>query len=106
MVDWRQSRTDFIVLFDFEAEVFLRHIGEMKGTVVKFTPLDRSDDAGGLISYCSNIIGRFVGLGNRVLLTPYGLYRRLLKSGGEVVFCWRDEADEQQTKANQAAERA
>ena len=106
MVDWRQSRTDFIVFFDFEVEGFLRHIGEVHGTVVRFYPPDRPDDAGGLITYCSNIISRFLGLGNSVILTPYGLYRRLLASGGEVVFSWRDQADGQQTKADAAAERA
>ena len=105
MVDWRQSRTDFIIFFDFEAEVMLRHIGEMQGTVVKFTAPNRSDDAGGLITYCSNIVSRFLGLGNTVILTPYGLYRRLLKAGGEVVFSWKDETNGQQTKANQSAER-
>ena len=106
MVDWRQSRTDFIVLFDFEAEVFLRHIGEMKGTVVRFEPPNRPDDAGGLITYCSNIISRFLGLGNSVILTPYGLYRRLLEAGGEVVFSWREEADGQQTKTDSSTKRA
>lgn len=105
MVDWRQSRTDFTILYDFEAEVLLRHIGEMKGTVVRFKPPNRPDDAGSLISYCSNVISRFLGLGNSALLTPYGLYRRLLKSGGEVVFSWSDEADEQQTKADSSAKR-
>jgi len=94
MVDWRQSRTDFIIFFDFEVEEFLRHIGELKGTVVKFEVPNRPEDVGGLIAYCSNIISRFLGLGNSVILTPYGLYRRLLASGGEVVFSWRDEADD------------
>lgn len=105
MVDWRQSRTDFIVFFDFEVESILRHIGAMKGTVVRFKAPARSDEAGGLITYCSNIISRFIGLGNSVILTPYGLYRRLLKSGGEVVFSWRDETNEQQTQADGGTER-
>ena len=95
MVDWRQSRTDFIVLFDFEAENFLRHIGDMKGTVVRIEAPKRSDDAGGLLTYCSNIISRYIGLGNTLILTPHGLYRRLLNAGGEVVFSWRDESSGQ-----------
>ena len=94
MVDWRQSRTDFTIFFDFEVEIILRAMTASKGTVVKFTAPPRSEDKGGLITYCSNIISRYIGLGNSVILTPYGLYRRLLKSGGEVVFSWRDEADE------------
>jgi len=105
MVDWRQSRTDFVVLFDFEAEKMLKHIGAMKGTVVRFVAPNRPDDAGGLVTYCSNIISRFIGLGNTVILTPYGLYRRLLDAGGEVVFSWRDETDGQQTKTNSSSER-
>ena len=105
MVDWRQSRTDFIVFFDCEIEGFIRNIGAVHGTVVKFTAPNRPDDAGGLITYCSNIISRFLGLGNTVILTPYGLYRRLLDAGGEVVFSWRDEAHEPQTKADATAER-
>ena len=92
MVDWRQARTDFIILFDFEAEMMLRNVGLMKGTVVKLTVPARNDDEGSLITYCSNIISRFLGLGNSIILTPHGLYRRLLKSGGEVVFSWRDDA--------------
>ncbi len=104
MVDWRQSRTDFTVFFDFEMESLLRHIGEFKGTVVKFRAPPRADDEGGLITYCSNIISRYLGLGNSVILTPYGLYRRLLASGGEVVFSWRD--NEQQTQTDKGAEGA
>ena len=100
MIDWRQSRTDFLIFFDFEIELILRRIGSIKGTVVHFMPVDRPDGAGGLITYCSNLISRFLGLGNTIILTPYGLYRRLLSSGGEVVFSWRDEADEQETQAN------
>jgi len=106
MVDWRQKTTDFIIFYDFEIEHLIRGIGLMKGTVVRFTPYDDPDPSGGLLTYCSNVISRFLGLGNTVILTPYGLYRRLLKSGGEVVFDWRDAEDEQQTKTNQAAEAA
>ena len=105
MVDWRQSRTDFIIFFDHEAKTIMRNIGAMQGTVVRFTAPIRPDDAGGLITYCSNIISRFLGLGNTVILTPYGLYRRLLDAGGEVVFSWRDELDGQQTKTNSSSER-
>ena len=83
-----------MVFFDFEAEMILRRMKEAKGTVVRINAPPRSDNEGGLITYCSNIISRYIGLGNSVILTPYGLYRRLLKSGGEVVFSWRDEADE------------
>jgi hypothetical protein len=104
MVDWRQSGTDFIVFFDFEVELMLRHIADVKGTVVKFQAKPLPDDSGGLITYCSNIISRYIGLGNSLILTPYGLYRRLLKSGGEVVFSWRD-TDEQQTQANSSTSR-
>jgi hypothetical protein len=97
MVDWRQSRTDFTVFFDFEVELLLRRMIDMQGTVVQYTGKPRAEDKGGLITYCSNIISRYLGLGNTVILTPYGLYRRLLASGGEVVFSWRD-ANEQQTE--------
>lgn len=106
MLNWRQSRTDFIILFDFEAEAFLRDMLAYKGTVVSFKADLKENENGALISYCSNIISRFLGLGNAVLLTPYGLYRRLLKSGGEVVFCWRDEANEYETKTDNATETA
>lgn len=106
MVDWRQSRTDFIVLFDFEAEMFMRCIGAQKGTVVRFRPIN-APDTGSLITYCSNIISRFLGLGNRIILTPYGLYRRLLTAGGEVVFSWRDEnAEEENEQVREEADTA
>jgi len=91
MLDWRQSRTDFVIFFDFEVETFMSQMLPLKGTVVRFLAPPRPDDKGGLITYCSNIISRFLGLGNSLILTPYGLYRRLLASGGEVVFDWRDE---------------
>jgi hypothetical protein len=104
MVDWRKSRTDFTVFFDFEIEAFLRQMRVVHGTVVELTPPEREDDAGGLLTYCSNIISRFMGLGNTVILTPYGLYRRILAAGGEVVYSWRDE-DEQQSEADSRTER-
>jgi hypothetical protein len=104
MVDWRQSTTDFIVLFDFEAEQFIRNAKDLKGTVVRFEAR-QPPDSGKLVSYCSNVISRFLGLGDSLILTPYGLYRRLLKSGGEVVFTWSNE-NEQQAQANRAAEAA
>jgi hypothetical protein len=94
MVDWRQSRTDFTVFFDFEVEGFIQNIGVVNGTVVRFTAPNRLDSAGGLVTYCSNIISRYLGLGNTIILTPYGLYRRLLDAGGEVVFSWKDQKDE------------
>ena len=105
MVDWRQSTTDFIVLFDFEAEKFMRIAHAQKGTVVRFRPIN-PPDSGSLITYCSNIISRFLGLGNDIILTPYGLYRRLLASGGEVVYSWKDENHEQQAQTNQGPEAA
>lgn len=103
MLDWRQSKTDFTIFFDFEIESLIRHIGEFKGTVVAFEAIEPANEGGSLLTYCSNIISRYLGLGNSLILTPYGLYRRLLASGGEVVFCWRDE-DEQQAKTEQATE--
>ena len=105
MVDWRQSRTDFTIFFDFEVEQFMRQMSDVYGTVVAFETPDRPNDAGGLITYCSNIISRFLNLGNSVILTPFGLYRRILAAGGEVVYSWRDEADEQQAQADSATER-
>lgn len=104
MVDWRQSTTDFVVLFDFEAEKFISGIAAMKGTVIRFKPTDPPDEGGSLVTYCSNIISRFLGLGNSIILTPYGLYRRLLASGGEVVFSWRD--DNEETQADSSAKGA
>ena len=104
MVDWRQSKTDFTIYFDFEVEQFMRQMSEVNGTVVAFETTERPNDAGGLITYCSNIISRFLSLGNTVILTPYGLYRRILAAGGEVVYSWRDEG-EQQTKADSRTER-
>jgi hypothetical protein len=103
MVDWRQSKTDFTVFFDFEIESIIRHIGEWQGTVVKFKAVEPPNDSGALITYCSNILSRYLGLGNRLILTPYGLYRRLLATGGEVVFSWSDE-NEQQAQADKTAE--
>lgn len=104
MVNWRQSRTDFVALFDFEAESFLRNVREMKGTVVRFRGLPEPTDGPMVIAYCSNIISRFIGFGNALILTPYGLYRRLLSAGGEVVFSWRDD-NEQENQTDVAAKR-
>lgn len=100
MVDWRRTRTDFVMFFDFEIEKFMRGMAGAKGTVVRFTGTATPVNSGGMVSYCSNITARFVGLGSPLVLTPYGLYRRLLKAGGEVVFSWRDESEKQQTQAD------
>lgn len=95
MVEWRQSRTDFMVFFDFEVSDIINGLGARKGTAVHWQGPPSTNDGGHLITYCSNIISRYLGLGNDVLLTPYALYRRLLATGGEVVFSWRDENHEQ-----------
>lgn len=105
MVDWRQTRTDFSILFPFEAERFMRTAHALNGTVVRFKPIDEPDTGGMLIAYCSNILSRFLGLGNTLILTPHGLYRRLIASGGEVVFSWRDDNEQKQTQADTGAER-
>ena len=89
-----------MILFDFEAEQLMRNAGEVKATVVRFWA-GREPSCGGLITYCSNIISRYLGLGNRVILTPYGLYRTLIAAGGEVVYCWRDE-NERKTQTVEA----
>lgn len=94
MVDWRQSTTDFMILFDFEAQKFIEHIGQRKGTVIRFKPTAPPNEGGRLLTYCSNMISRYLGLGNTVILTPFGLYRRLLASGGEVVFSWSDDYEQ------------
>ena len=93
-MDWRQSRTDFTIYFDFEVEQILGTIGLLKGTVVQWTGPAQDGDSGFLLTYCSNILSRYLGLGNDLILTPESLYRRLLKSGGEVVFTWKDTKDE------------
>lgn len=103
-VDWRETTTDFIIFFDFEIEMLVKGIGRRKGTVIRFRRIEDPIRTGGLITYCSNIISRFLGLGNSLILTPYGLYRRLLKSGGEVVFDWR--SHEHKAETNGATGRA
>ena len=57
MVDWRQSRTDFTIFFDFEIEPILREMIPAKGTVVRFRGGCGSSKTS-LITYCSNIISR------------------------------------------------
>jgi len=96
VIDWRQSKTDFIIMYDFELEKMLTGIHAEKVTVVRFEPAPDNEDRGMLISYCSNMISRYLGLGSPALLTPFGLYRRLLRAGGEVVYCWRDQNDQKE----------
>lgn len=91
LIDWRQSHTDFLIFFDFEIQELMQRIHEQKGTVVRFAQIPAPTHARGLVTYCSNMISRYVGLGNRLILTPYRLYRMLLQSGGEVVYSWSDE---------------
>ena len=105
LIDWRQSSADFIILFDFEATLLLANIFRAKGTVVRYRVKPAPDKRVRLITYCSNMISRFLGLGDSIVLTPYGLYRRLLASGGEVVFRWSDN-NEHKTQANGTAETA
>jgi hypothetical protein len=93
LIDWRQYQTDICILFDFEVEKRLKsaHMRGVKPTVVRFWAKKHLLTEAFPIKYCSNTLLRFLGLGNRVLLTPYGLYRTLLGAGGEVVYSWRED---------------
>lgn len=106
VINWRQSKTDFIIMYDFELEKILKVMGVQKATVVRFeAPVD-VEEGGPLIAYCSNILSRYLGFGNRLMLTPYALYRKLLKSGGEVVYSWRQDDEYQEQGADSGTEAA
>jgi hypothetical protein len=97
VLDWRQTNMDLMALFDFEAEKLIFGLDAYFGTVVKYTPKAESElQANGLITYCSNLIARLLGVGNHLILTPYQLYRTLLKAGGEEVHSWRSQNVETQ----------
>lgn len=91
-IDWRETRLDFNILFDFEMERIIRSTRNNKGTVVEYyTTLDlEGTDHHNLFQYCSNHIAKALGFGAHLILTPRALYRRLRASGGEVVYSWRD----------------
>lgn len=104
MIDWRQYQTDIVLMFDFEVDMWVKQAAIGKTTVVSYTPDFQTLDAFP-VKYCSNTLARYLGLGNRMILTPYGLYRTLRRAGGEIVYSWRQH--EQQTPeeiggANQA----
>lgn len=104
MIDWRQAHLECKILFDFEAQQLMRDIGAVQGTVVRFVSPQTPIGTRAKITYCSNWIGRYLGFGNTLILTPHALYRRLRKSGGEVVFSWRDVNEKQQPQANRESE--
>ena len=76
----------------------MQNTRKWRGTVVEFhvEPDPEGHDRRGILQYCSNHIGKALGLGNRLVLTPYQLYRRLLAAGGEVVYSWRDHENQEQ----------
>ena len=88
MIDWRQYQTDIVLMFDFEVDHWVKSAAVGKTTVVSYTPQYQTLDAFP-IKYCSNTLARYLGLGNRMILTPYGLYRTLRRAGGEIVYSWR-----------------
>lgn len=92
LIDWRETRLDFNILFDFEVEPLLKKVGKAQGTVVEYTvELDFEGNMGrGFLQYCSRNLCKAMGLGNHLILTPKELYRRLLANGGEVVYSWSD----------------
>ena len=94
MIDWRQSHTECNILFDFEAQDLMAEIGAAKGTIVRFRSPKNPLGTRAKVTYCSNWIGRFLGFGNTLILTPHALYRRLRKSGGEIVLSWSDEHED------------
>jgi hypothetical protein len=92
LVDWRLRKLDVMMMFDFEAEGILDSVAGTKAVVVKFPkPAELQGGRPGLISYCSNMMAKFLGLNNHLILTPYSLYRKLIAAGGEVVFDWRND---------------
>lgn len=95
MIDWRQKNVDCMILFDFEAQAFMGFAGTRKGTVVKCFPKKIDAERGPLISYCSSLMARYLGFGDRIILTPWRLYRMLTAAGGEVVYRWSDENGKQ-----------
>jgi len=90
LVDWRMRKLDIMMMFEFEAEAILDSAGEANATVVKYPkPEGLQGGSPGLISYCSNMMAKFLGFNNHLIVTPYQLYRKLIAAGGEVVFDWR-----------------
>lgn len=90
LVDWRRRKLDMMILFDFERDELIEALCPAKLTVIKFTTaIELEDEQALFVSYCSNLLGRLLGLGNTLILTPYQLYRKLLDAGGEVEFDWR-----------------
>lgn len=104
LVDWRRTSLDYNILFDFEMEKVLRATRELKGTVVEFfvQPDIHGVRNRGVLQYCSRHIAKMLNLGNQLILTPRGLYRRLLGSGGEVVYSWRHHENQEQAHSGRA----
>ena len=105
LIDWRQYQLDIMILFDFEVEKRLKGIAsdETKPTVVRIWANKHLMTEAFPVKYCSNTLCRFLGLGNRVVLTPYALYRTLIAAGGKVVYSWRQD-NEQERRPKQDPE--
>lgn len=103
MIDWLADSTNILMLFDFEAEKYLDGIRGQHATVVRFTADLNETAPSGILTYCSNLLARFLGLGKYLILTPEGLYRKLLATGGEVVYSWRDHDEAENTETESGA---
>lgn len=102
MLDWRQSKLELVMLYTFEAEKVLAQVRAMGGTVVRYIPAAPvPETAGTPFSYCSNLIARYLGIGWHLVLTPYQLYLRVLKAGGQVVYSWRDPCENRKSPSSE-----
>lgn len=104
MFDWRIQRLELSILFPFEVAHILKECQQNNLRVVKFTRKNPERKSPFFFGYCSNMLARFLGLGSPLILTPYGLYRRLLRAGA-TDYDWRllHEAVEAQEKPGAAA---
>jgi len=108
ILDWRILQMDLIVNFDFEMEEVYATALAANATIIEFKREIHVEPSHSmpLINYCTTLIAHFLGVSHGVILTPYGLYRKLLKLGGKEVYSWRKDNEFRQSKSDNTAKKA
>jgi len=92
LIDWRTLNLDAMMLFPFELSELEEFAREQDATIVRYTPKQHDvTSRTPVFIYCTTALQHFLGLSSGPILTPYRLYRKLLKLGGKQIYSGRAE---------------
>lgn len=91
LMDWRSGICDLLIFKHHEMASILNHIRASYGRIVmvKKQTVERDTTWRFPILYCVQAVMQVLGMPSRWTLTPYQLYNRLIKLGGEEIINYR-----------------